>query len=227
MKTCFHQDLRVTYNPPQRLCWLNWETKSNVLARVLVYQNGFDMIELEENSVLVVIDVQKAWLDPSLGKRNNPDAERIISGLISKFRERQKKIIHVRHDSLDPNSIFKEGKSTFEFMDEVSPAPGELVITKHVNSAFIGTNLENILRKLADPLVLYVGLVTDHCVSTTVRMSGNLGFRSYVIGDACATFDRRDSTGQLIPATEVHKVNLASIDGEFARVINSRDLIFR
>jgi nicotinamidase-related amidase len=185
------------------------------------------MVELEVNSVLVVIDVQKAWLDPSLGKRNNPDAERIISGLISKFRERQKKIIHVRHDSLHPESIFREGKSTFEFMDEVSPAPGELVITKHVNSAFIGTNLEDTLRKLGDPLVFYVGLVTDHCVSTTVRMSGNLGFRSYVIGDACATFDRRDSTGRLIPAIEVHKVNLASLDGEFAHVVNSRDLIFR
>ncbi|MCL4447045.1 MAG: cysteine hydrolase family protein [Thermoplasmatales archaeon] len=183
------------------------------------------MVQILENSVLVVIDVQKAWLDPRLGNRNNPGAEAVISKLITGFRKKGRKIIHVRHDSLDPESIFKEGKPTFEFKEEVKPAKGELVITKHVNSAFIGTNLESTLRQLGDPQVFYVGLVTDHCVSTTVRMSGNLGFRSYVIEDACATFDRKDSSGNIIPAYEVHKVNLASINEEFAEVVTSRDLI--
>lgn len=179
------------------------------------------MIKLDDNAVLVVIDVQKAWLDPSMGKRNNPDAEIVISRLISKFRERGKTIIHVRHDSNNPESIFREGKSTFEFQEEVKPLTGEQVITKHVNSAFIGTDLESRLRKMGNPQVFYVGLVTDHCVSTTARMSGNLGFRSYVVEDACATFDRRDSSGNVIPAEEVHKINLASINDEFAEVIRS------
>ncbi len=182
------------------------------------------MVRLEENAVLVIIDVQKAWDYLGLGRRNNPDAEMVISKLISEFRKKGKKIIHVRHDSLNPNSIFKVGKPTFEFKEEVMPVTGELVITKHVNSAFIGTDLERTLRVIGDPQVFYVGSVTDHCVSTTVRMSGNLGFRSYVIEDGCATFDRKDRNGFVIPAEDVHKINLASIEGEFAEVIRSDEL---
>ncbi|MEM0135160.1 MAG: cysteine hydrolase family protein [Thermoplasmatales archaeon] len=183
------------------------------------------MVKTEKDSVLVIIDVQKAWRDPRFGKRNNPNAEAVISRLIGEFRKKGRKIIHVRHDSLNPESVFREGKETFEFMDGVRPIEGELVITKHVNSAFIGTDLESHLRKMGNPQVFYAGLVTDHCVSTTVRMSGNLGFKSYVIEDACATYDRKDSKGKVIPAEEVHRTNLASIDGEFAKVIESTDLI--
>ena len=77
---------------------------------------------------------------------------------------------------------------------------------------------------MGNPQVFYSGLVTDHCVSATARMSGNLGFRSYVIEDACATFERKDFNGDKIPPEDVHRVNLASIDGEFADVIKSGDL---
>ncbi len=182
------------------------------------------MVKLEKNSVLVVIDVQKVWSDPSFGKRNNLDAERVISELLDKFRKNGSRVIHVRHDSLNPDSPFKEGKPTFEFKDEVKPLASEQIITKHVNSAFIGTNLEETLRKMGNPQIFYVGLVTDHCVSTTARMSGNLGFRSFVIDDACATYDRKDSDGKVIPAEQVHKTNLASIDDEFAKVIKSSEL---
>jgi nicotinamidase-related amidase len=184
------------------------------------------MVKVSDKSALVVIDVQKAWSESGMESRNNPDAESKISMLLSRFRANGRTIIHIRHDSLNPGSIFKEGKPTFEFKEEAKPIPGELVITKHVNSAFIGTDLENILRKLGNQEVFYVGLVTDHCVSTTVRMSGNLGFKSFVIEDGCATFDREDSDGSVIPAEQVHKVNLASINGEFASIVKSDDLKF-
>jgi len=184
------------------------------------------MVTVSAKSALIIIDVQKAWSELGIESRNNPDAESRISALISRFRANGKTIIHIRHDSLNPGSKFKEGKPTFEFKEEVKPIKGEMVITKHVNSAFIGTDLENILRNLGNPEVFYVGFVTDHCVSATVRMSGNLGFNSFVIEDACATFDREDLNGNIIPAEQVHRVNLASINGEFARVIKSGDLTF-
>ncbi len=183
------------------------------------------MTKLEKGAVLVVIDAQKAWLEPEIGKRNNPYAEKVINKLIVTFRNRRLRIIHVRHESSNPASLFREGKPTFEFIEEAEPASNELVITKHVNSAFIGTNLESILRKMKDPQVFYVGFVTDHCVSTTARMSGNLGFRSHVIEDGCATFDRVDPEGNRIAAGLVHKVNLASINEEFAKVISSKDIL--
>lgn len=184
------------------------------------------MVKVKPNSVLVTIDVQKGFDDPRWGRRNNPEAEKIMGNVVSQFRDNGLKVIHVRHDSRNPASLLKEGKPTFEFKEEVSPLPGEQVIVKHVNSAFIGTDLEDELRKLGSPEVYYIGLVTDHCVSTTARMSGNLGFRSYVIEDACATFDTKDHNGEVIPAEVVHRVNLASIHGEFADVVSSKELEF-
>ncbi|EQB68024.1 MAG: hypothetical protein AMDU5_GPLC00018G0001 [Thermoplasmatales archaeon Gpl] len=184
------------------------------------------MIEVSNNSVLIVIDAQKGFDDPKWGKRNNPNTENVMTGVLSEFRKHKLTVIHVRHDSMKPESLLKKGKPTFAFKDEVKPLEGEIVITKHVNSAFIGTNLEEILRKMGDSNVYYMGITTDHCVSTTARMSGNLGFKSYVIEDACATFEKRDQHGKMIPADTIHNVNLASIHGEFAEVIRSADLVF-
>ncbi len=185
------------------------------------------MVKISPNSVLVTIDMQKGFDDPKWGRRNNPHAEEVTGKVLSQFREHGLKVIHVRHDSMSESSPLKAGKPGFEFKDEINPGKDEPIVVKHVNSGFIGTDLEERLRKLGDPDVYYLGLVTDHCVSTTARMSGNLGFNSFIIEDACATFDTKDQNGDLITAEIVHKVNLASLhSGGFARIVKSGDLEF-
>ena len=86
------------------------------------------------------------------------------------------------------------GTPGFDFKPEAQPLDGEPVITKDVNSAFIGTDLEARLREQGVEAVALVGLTTDHCVSTTARMAANLGFETWVLGDAMATHDRRGPT---------------------------------
>lgn len=183
------------------------------------------MLHKSQEPVLVIIDVQKGFSDPSWGHRNNPEAENVMKNVLEEFRNAKGKIIHVRHDSLNTESLLHHGKESFEFKNEVLPVDGEIIITKHVNSAFIGTDLESILRTLTSPQVYFMGLVTDHCVSTTVRMSANLGFNSYVIEDACATHNRIDRKENIVDAQIVHDVNIASLKGEFAKIVNSKELI--
>ena len=100
------------------------------------------MGKVAPDSVLVIIDVQKGFSDPRWGVRNNPNAEKKMEKVLGEFRKHGLTVIHVRHDSRNPNSLLHSGKETFQFKDEVKPLEGEMIITKHVNSAFIGTDLE-------------------------------------------------------------------------------------
>jgi nicotinamidase-related amidase len=179
---------------------------------------------IQGNSALIMIDVQLAWNDPSWGRRNNPDAEKVMSDALELWRENNLPVIHVRHDSRNPDSLLKAGKPGYEFKPEAMPVDGEPVIVKHVNSGFIGTDLEQRIRAQGIHDLFFAGITTDHCVSTTVRMAANLGFNVFVIEDACVTFDRKDLKGRTIRAEDVHSVSLASLNGEFATVLSFNDL---
>ena len=176
---------------------------------------------------LIVIDVQKAFENPAWGPRNNPHAEQRIAEAIAGWRERGAPLIHVRHASLAPDGLFVPGTPAFEFLPQAQPLEGEPVLTKNVNSAFIGTDLEQRLRDGGVDTVALVGLTTDHCCSTTARMAANLGFQTWVLGDAMATFDRESPDGEHLPADLMHRTALASLNGEFADVIDTRDALAR
>ena len=79
------------------------------------------------------------------------------------------------------------------------PQGGEPLVTKSVNAAFIGTDLDLRLRRLGVEQVVLFGLTTDMCVSTTARVAANLGYRTVVVGDASACFDLPGADGRMIP----------------------------
>jgi nicotinamidase-related amidase len=176
---------------------------------------------------LILIDVQQAFDDGSWGSRNNLEAETRIADALAGWREAGAPVIHVRHASPTPDGRFIPGRPGFEFKPEAAPFDGEPVITKNVNSAFIGTDLEARLREDGVETVALAGLTTDHCCSTTARMAGNLGFETWVLGDAMATHDRVAPDGETIPAEQMHRTALASLDGEFAEVLETREALKR
>jgi nicotinamidase-related amidase len=182
--------------------------------------------KLSSNAALILIDVQKAWDDPGLkAGRNNPDAERRMAELLAAWRRAGRPVIHVRHDSAFPNSLFRRGKPGNEIKDEVKPMAGEPVISKNVNSAFIGTGLERRLKRAKVDEVVITGITTDHCVSTTARMAGNLGFKTLVVSDATAAHDRMGINGEMYSAQLIHETSVASLSGEFAEVVDSKELL--
>jgi nicotinamidase-related amidase len=118
-----------------------------------------------------------------------------------------------------------EGQVGNDFHDAVMPIEGEAVIKKNVNSAFIGTDLQQRLDSLNIKSVVIVGLTTDHCISTTVRMAGNFGYETFVVSDATATFNKVGVEGQQFSAETIHETALASLNGEFATVLKMKELL--
>jgi nicotinamidase-related amidase len=174
---------------------------------------------------LLLVDVQQGLDDPRYGTRNNPAAERRIADLLRAWRAADRPVIHVQHLSLEPNSPLRQDRPGHVFKPEARPRDGEPVFQKHVNSAFIGTDLEAYLRTQGIEELVVAGITTDHCVSATVRMAGNLGFTVTVVEDACATFERRGPDGRHYDADTMHRVTLASLHGEFATVRSTREVL--
>ncbi len=176
---------------------------------------------------LILIDIQKGFDDIEYwgGHRNNPKAEDNAFRLLEFWRKNSWPVFHVKHCSSNPDSPLVEGKPGNEIKDMMIPKSGEPVISKNVNSAFIGTDLQQQLDEAQIKKLVIAGLTTDHCVSTTVRMAGNFGFDTHVVYDATATFDKKGLEGQLYPAELIHETALASLDGEFATVVKTDQLI--
>lgn len=180
-----------------------------------------------QGAALIVIDVQKG-LDESeyWGERNNPDAEQNMARLLNVWRQRGWAIYYIHHQSKNPNSPLRPNYMGNEIKDIVKPQPGEPIIKKTENSAFIGTDLQERLRASNQHSVVLIGLTTDHCVSTTARMAANLGFHTTVISDATATFDRHSPlTSRHFTADEMHEAELTSLSGEFAMIIATEELL--
>ena len=183
------------------------------------------MVELGGNAALLIVDVQQGFDDAVWGARNQPFAEAKVARLLEAFRASHRPVLHVLHDSRLPESPLRPGQPGNDPKPEARPLLGEPVYRKHVNSSFIGTTLEADLRRDGVDTLVVVGLTTNHCVSTTTRMAGNLGFRTYLVHDATATFDRAALDGQNRPAEEVHAAALSDLSEEFATIVSTEDVL--
>jgi nicotinamidase-related amidase len=182
---------------------------------------------LDARTALLPIDVQLAFDDPRWGRRGNPAMEANGLRLLAAWRERGWPLLHVRHDSVTAGSTLHPSSPGNAFKPGYGPRGAEPVIAKSVNAAFIGTDLELRLRRLDVRTVVLFGITTDMCVSTSARVASNLGFATVVVGDATATFDLRDTGGAVIAAEEVARIHLATLNAEFAEVVDTDALLAR
>ncbi len=176
-----------------------------------------------DNPALLLIDIQKGFDDIAYwgGQRNNPDAENKAAELLKIWRENKLPIFHIQHCSTTPTSLLRESHPGNAFKDAVMPLAGEPIIKKNVNSAFIGTDLKEQLDRAKINRLVIVGLTTDHCVSTTTRMAGNLGFETFLVSDATATFNKKGINGENFSAGLIHETALASLSNEFATIVTT------
>jgi len=178
---------------------------------------------ISDRPALILVDIQKAFQDINYwgGQRNNPEAELRASELLRVWRDAGLPIFHIQHCSTNLKSPLHPTHAGNAFMDLVIPIAGEPIIKKNVNSAFIGTNLQEQLDVAEIDTLVIVGLTTDHCISTTTRMAGNLGYNVFLVADATATFNKTGINGQNYTAELIHDTALASLNNEFAAVVSS------
>lgn len=176
---------------------------------------------------LILVDIQYGLdqLDYYGGERNNPDAEANAGKILHRWRQLGWPIIHIKHDSTTPGSPLTKGLPGNTVKAVVQPLPTEPLLSKNVNSAFIGTDLEARLRAQNITTVLIVGLTTQHCISTTVRMAANLGFTTYLASDATAAFAAKGLDGNTFPADLVHQIALSELNNEFATVLPTAEIL--
>jgi len=181
------------------------------------------------NTALVLIDIQigiDAYPDDAYdGPRNNPDAEQNMLKLLKAWRETGRPVYFIKHNSTDPNSLLRPELPTNALKDGFEPMGDEALIEKKVHSAFIGTDLAERLSEAKTEYLVIVGLESNHCVETTTRMAGNLGFHTYVAHDAAATYPKVGFFGESYTAEQAHNMAMANLHGEFATVLATQDVI--
>src|SRR5262249_10025551 len=156
-------------------------TPENDMGRYLHPANFLLMLDFmrrqlpPDGSVLLLIDLQKAIDHPSWGERNNPSAETMIARLLAHWRSRAWPVWHVRHDSTHPDSHYRPDQPGNEFKPQLAPVPGESVIVKRTNSAFIGTDLEARLRADSGNASVIAGVITNNSVEATVAYGWQSG----------------------------------------------------
>lgn len=182
-------------------------------------------MEIPDNAALLVIDVQQGFADPGWGRRNNPAMESNTARLIEEWRQHDRPIVFVRHDSVEPQSPLRPGQGGNDFQDIIT-GDSDLLISKSVNSAFYGEpDLDGWLRERGIDTVVVCGIQTNMCCETTARMAGNLGYTTLFALDATHTYDTVALDGSPVSADELARITATNLQGEFATVVNTDDLV--
>ena len=179
------------------------------------------------STALILIDIQQGLdeLDYYGGERNNPQAEEKAAMVLLYWRQQQWPIFHIKHNSSNSESPLHPSRSGNAIKDIVQPLPHEPLIEKEVNNAFTSTDLQQRLEANGITELVIVGLTTEHCVSSTVRVGANLGFSVTLVSDATAAFCKTASNGKHYDAETVHEIAIANLADEFARIQTAEEVL--
>lgn len=184
------------------------------------------LLRNQRPQALLLIDLQNDYFPG--GSMELVDAQAAVrqaARLLESFRLRAAPIVHVQHLSMSPGaSFFKPGTRGAEIHESLKPAQGETLVVKHYPNSFRGTSLLKTLQELRVEELVVAGMMTHMCVDTTVRAAADLGFKCLLASDACATLDLRFA-GESVKAREVQLAYLAGLEGSFARVLPTRELV--
>lgn len=178
-----------------------------------------------KETALIVLDVQKAIDDPKWASKNNPGYVEKIVDLLTAFRAAKLPVIHIRHDEPNPASTYHKDGPGNALKPEVAPLPGEPVIAKNVNCAFIGTDLEKNLRDQGITRLVFTGVVIHNSMDASIRVAHCLGFDVILPVDTTTAIDVLDAKGVRHDAQTVFDLFAAVLASEYCVLSSSKDVI--
>lgn len=110
--------------------------------------------------------------------------------------------------------LLTRGSKSHDFVDELQPMAGEIVLDKPGKGAFVATDLDLILRQRGIRTLLLTGVTTECCVHTTLRTANDLGYECLLLEDCCASLK-----------PEFHRVSVEMTQTIFGWVTTSRQLL--
>jgi nicotinamidase-related amidase len=152
-------------------------------------------------TALVVIDLQRGITGTPTVPHASADVIARAAELARRFRERGAPVILVHVDP-GPNGILvphpitdvvrqrtNPGPEWAEFVPEMGPEPGDIVVTKHHPGAFNGTDLDIHLRRRGIQTIVLCGVSTNVGVEATARVGFEYGYNLVFADDAMAARD--------------------------------------
>ena len=197
-----------------------------------------------QNAALIVVDVQNdfAATDGAMGREgfdcsmSQEMVPRLVR-FIDETRKAKVPIIYIQNVyNSEPNWYLSEvwlehaarrrkgsyterpvcvrGSWGWDFYDGIKPLPNEIVVTKHRFSAFIGTDLDLILRSRGIKTLIMTGIATNVCVETTARMGFLLDYYIVFVSDCVAAYRKN-----------LHDATLENIENHFGQVVTAQDVV--
>jgi nicotinamidase-related amidase len=174
---------------------------------------------------IIVVDLQNDYLTggkfPLAGVDAAVDnAARIVEA----GRRSGDLIVNVRHESPADGAFFAAGTSGAEIVPTMAPAPGETVITKHYPNSFRETGLADLLSSAGVDQVTVIGAMSHMCIDATARAASDLGYKTTIVEDACATRDLQFKD-KLVPADEVHAAYMSALAFGYGEVVSTSEYL--
>ena len=165
-------------------------------------------------TALLVIDIQTALIEAKPYAVDN--CLSVWQTAISICREKQVEVIYVCHNDDD----LLTGSHGWEIYEAIAPEAGEKIFDKHYNSAFKETHLQTYLDSQSIDRLIIIGMATNYCIDTTVKVAFEFGYNLVVIKNGTTTFAEREITAeQLIQHYE------STWDGRFAQVADLEEIL--
>ncbi|MGO2880407.1 cysteine hydrolase family protein [Halomonas sp. 86] len=175
---------------------------------------------------IIVVDIQNEYFPGGKLLLNGiEEAATNAANVIEHARSANDLVVYFQHESADPDiPFFTPGTQGVAIHPIVAPLGEETVLVKHFPNSFRETGLQELLDQQNIEEVVIIGAMSHMCIDATSRAASDLGYKTTIIHDACATLDL-EFDGVTVPAPQVHATIMAALAFAYGTVTTTKQYI--